>query len=144
MAMRNIGLQELAVFLGAALCCAALILVVRPLFVRYALARPNARSSHTKPTPQGGGVAVILAAMLALGTIGAFAAQERAILVELLPLGAAVVILTVMGAVDDMLAIAVLPRFALQAVAVALVVATLPAELRAVPMLLLAGASAAG
>jgi UDP-N-acetylmuramyl pentapeptide phosphotransferase/UDP-N-acetylglucosamine-1-phosphate transferase len=135
MAMREIALPEFAVFLAAALCCAALIVLLRPLFARYALARPNARSSHTKPTPQGGGVAVVLAVMVALGAIGAFAAPERAVLVDLLPLAAAVVILTVVGALDDMFAIAVLPRFALQAVAVALLVLSLPAELRAVPML---------
>ena len=38
-----------------------LILMLRPLLERYALARPNARSSHTTPTPQGGGIAVVAA-----------------------------------------------------------------------------------
>lgn len=44
----------LAVPLAAALS-AGLILRLRPLLQRYALARPNARSSHTVPTPQGAG-----------------------------------------------------------------------------------------
>src|SRR5690349_8646234 len=35
-----------------------------PLFRRYALARPNARSSHREPTPQGGGIAVVTATVL--------------------------------------------------------------------------------
>ncbi|HWL03519.1 MAG TPA: glycosyl transferase, partial [Xanthobacteraceae bacterium] len=30
-----------------------LIVLLKPLLQRYALARPNARSSHTIPTPQG-------------------------------------------------------------------------------------------
>ena len=40
-----------------------------PLFARYALARPNARSSHEAPTPQGGGVAVVLGGFMALAAI---------------------------------------------------------------------------
>src|ERR1044071_1174921 len=38
-----------------------LLLWLRPLLARYALANPNARSSHKIPTPQGGGIAVIAA-----------------------------------------------------------------------------------
>ena len=38
-----------------------LIAVLLPLLRRYALARHNERSSHVTPTPQGGGVAVIVA-----------------------------------------------------------------------------------
>ena len=36
-----------------------------PLLERIALAKPNARSSHTVPTPQGGGIAVIAATIIA-------------------------------------------------------------------------------
>jgi UDP-N-acetylmuramyl pentapeptide phosphotransferase/UDP-N-acetylglucosamine-1-phosphate transferase len=43
-----------------------LILALRPLLVRYALAPPNARSSHKEPTPQGGGIAVVAAALASL------------------------------------------------------------------------------
>jgi len=107
---------------------------MRPLFRRHALARPNARSSHTAPTPQGGGVAVILAVIITLGAAGAFAGPERAALADALPLGAAVVLLTVVGAIDDIFPIAALPRLAMQAMAVILVVSTVPAELRAVPI----------
>ena len=49
------------IFAVAAICSAAVIVVLRPLLMRYALARPNARSSHREPTPQGGGIAVIAA-----------------------------------------------------------------------------------
>ena len=41
--------------------------MLRPLLIRYALARPNARSSHRVPTPQGGGIAVLAGAFLAIG-----------------------------------------------------------------------------
>src|SRR5689334_6352276 len=58
------------VALAAAIVCAGLIVLLRPLLQRYALARPNARSSHKVPTPQGAGIAVIAATLL-IG--GAFA-----------------------------------------------------------------------
>src|SRR5258708_39170474 len=51
----------LAIPVAAALICAGLIVLLRPLLQRYALARPNARSSHVTPTPQGGGIAVMAA-----------------------------------------------------------------------------------
>jgi len=35
-----------------------LIVILGASFARFALAQPNARSSHKQPTPQGGGVAV--------------------------------------------------------------------------------------
>ena len=52
----------------AALLSAAAIPTIHPLLVKYALARPNARSSHQIPTPQGAGIAVV-AATLAAATI---------------------------------------------------------------------------
>ena len=50
--------------LAASLICAGLIVLLRPLLQRYALARPNARSSHVVPTPQGAGIAVIAATLM--------------------------------------------------------------------------------
>ena len=50
--------------LAALLLSLALNVLLRPWFVRYALARPNARSSHRQPTPQGGGMAVVAATLL--------------------------------------------------------------------------------
>src|SRR5882672_9553092 len=49
-------LSVFAAFL-AALLSACLTWMVRPLLLRFALARPNARSSHQVPTPQGAGFA---------------------------------------------------------------------------------------
>ncbi len=58
----------LAVPLAAALS-AGLILRLFPLLQRYALARPNARSSHRVPTPQGGGIAVVTALVTISGLL---------------------------------------------------------------------------
>ncbi|HZB61421.1 MAG TPA: glycosyl transferase, partial [Microvirga sp.] len=55
--------------IGAAVLSAVLIVVLKPLLVRYALARPNARSSHKVPTPQGGGIAVVGASLIVAGAI---------------------------------------------------------------------------
>ena len=55
----NLGLSML---IALAVACTGLSYAVNhlmmPVYRRYALARPNARSSHTVPTPQGAGLAV--------------------------------------------------------------------------------------
>ena len=122
--------------LAAIVLCAALIVALMPLLVRYALARPNARSSHVTPTPQGGGIAVVGAvvllavpAMLYLPGFDASQIQQLALV-----LGAAAV-LALIGAVDDIRTIEALPRLIFQFIAVGVVVALLPDEVRAVPAL---------
>jgi UDP-N-acetylmuramyl pentapeptide phosphotransferase/UDP-N-acetylglucosamine-1-phosphate transferase len=122
----------IVVILLAGLVSASLIVLMGPLFKRYALARPNARSSHKAPTPQGGGVAVVLGGFVALVAVALV--EGAAPFQGLLPLAAAVVLLMGVGVADDILSLAALPRLALQAIAVVAVVATLPAELRAVPV----------
>jgi len=119
--------------LAASLICAGLIVLLRPLLQRYALARPNARSSHVVPTPQGAGIAVI-AATLIVACAYEFAAGEP---VPYLLFGAAIFIGAV-GFVDDVRTILVLPRLLLQAAAVAAVVFSAPADLRIVPAIPLA------
>ena len=126
------GLADLAVILVAGFAAAVLIVLMRPLFARYALARPNARSSHEAPTPQGGGVAVVLGGFIAVLAV-ALAGQAQG-LATLAPLGGAVALLMGLGVVDDIRSLPALPRLALQAVAVITVVATMPAELRALPI----------
>src|SRR3954449_647936 len=49
----------------AGLLSASLIVLLMPWLRAYALARPNARSSHREPIPQGGGAAVIIATLVA-------------------------------------------------------------------------------
>ncbi|WP_407155627.1 MraY family glycosyltransferase [Bradyrhizobium sp. STM 3557] len=121
------------VALAAAIVCAGLIVLLRPLLQRYALARPNARSSHKVPTPQGAGIAVIAATLL-IG--GAFAVLTDLRLPVMLLV--AVPLIALVGLVDDIRPIPALPRLLLQAVAVGMVVFTAPDDLRIVPVLPLA------
>jgi UDP-N-acetylmuramyl pentapeptide phosphotransferase/UDP-N-acetylglucosamine-1-phosphate transferase len=114
----------------AALMCAGMIVVLRPLLQRYALARPNARSSHVAPTPQGGGVAVMAATAVVAALSGVFGAPYpgNALPVVL----AAAFCVAAVGMIDDLRPIAVVPRLALQLAAVALLFAVLPSQIRIV------------
>lgn len=103
----------------AALLSAVLILWLKPLLVRYALARPNARSSHTVPTPQGGGIAVVGAALAAgLGTMVLMGHAAPDVLV----IAAAAAGLAIVGAIDDIRPLPALPRLVLQLAAVSAVI----------------------
>ncbi|WP_249158470.1 MraY family glycosyltransferase [Bradyrhizobium jicamae] len=115
----------------AALIAAALIPLTRPMLLRIALAKPNARSSHKIPTPQGGGVAVIAATLLAAGVAIAFAGN--AVVTIPLLVFAASVFIAVIGFVDDVRPLPVAPRLLLQASAVAAVLFAIPGELKIVP-----------
>jgi UDP-N-acetylmuramyl pentapeptide phosphotransferase/UDP-N-acetylglucosamine-1-phosphate transferase len=120
----------LLVPVAAALICAGLIVVLRPLLVRYALARPNARSSHLTPTPQGGGIAVITAAASAAALTALLGLSEAYNTIPVVM--AAAFLLAAVGMIDDLRPIPVVPRLALQFAAVMLLFATLPAQLRIV------------
>jgi len=118
----------IVVLLAAALLSAVLIALLRPLLQRYALARPNARSSHVVPTAQGAGIAVI-AATLGIATITAGLTG----LVIPIALLAATVFIALVGFADDLRPIPVLPRLLLQAAAVGAIIFLSPAELRIFP-----------
>ena len=120
------------IFLIATAASAGLILALWPLLARYAVARPNARSSHSTPTPQGGGIAVVAAISVALLVA---AAIEPATMLGLWPLAIALLLLAAVGACDDIIHLSVAPRFVAQFIAVSIVVATLPHEARIVPLL---------
>ncbi|CAH1656553.1 MraY family glycosyltransferase [Chelatococcus asaccharovorans] len=107
----------IGVGLAAAGVSAALVRLLFPLMQRYALARPNARSSHRVPTPQGGGIAV-LAAVLTVGGAGTWILAPAALL-PLAVVAVAAVALAVVGAMDDIRPLPVLPRLAIQIGAVA-------------------------
>jgi UDP-N-acetylmuramyl pentapeptide phosphotransferase/UDP-N-acetylglucosamine-1-phosphate transferase len=111
-----------AVLLGTGLLSAVLIVVLKPLLVRYALARPNARSSHKVPTPQGGGIAIVGAIILV--TCGTFLVLDlpSGFFWTFLIVAAAVIALAVVGAVDDIRPLPAVPRLVLQVIAVAAVV----------------------
>ena len=123
------------VFLVAAATSVGLILLLKPALARYALARPNARSSHKIPTPQGGGIAVVAATLAGVVAGAALASIAPDMLLALWPLAAAVVLLAAVGAGDDILHIPVGPRLILQFVAVGLVLAALPDDARVMPQL---------
>jgi UDP-N-acetylmuramyl pentapeptide phosphotransferase/UDP-N-acetylglucosamine-1-phosphate transferase len=123
------------IVVAAATISAGLIIALRPQLQRYVLARPNARSSHRVPTPQGGGIAVIAATIgVAVVVMTAFR-QSGSNWVPLLLVFSATAFIALVGAVDDIRTIEVMPRLLLQAVAVGAMVAALPAELRVVPLL---------
>jgi UDP-N-acetylmuramyl pentapeptide phosphotransferase/UDP-N-acetylglucosamine-1-phosphate transferase len=124
----------LLVVAAAAALSAGLIVVLLPALRRHALARPNVRSSHVEPTPQGGGIAVMVAtAIVALAAVTLTAPPDERVQLAWM-LGAAALIAAV-GAVDDVRPMPVMPRLLLQALAVAVTIAVLPADLRIVPAL---------
>lgn len=120
--------------LAAAAICAGLIVMLQPILQRYAIAMPNGRSSHSIPTPQGGGLAVIAGAIVAVLLVPDMFG-ERVTSTALLTVLLASIFLAMIGALDDVRPIDVLPRMLLQTAAVATVVVVLPAEMRALPAL---------
>nr|WP_249782124.1 MULTISPECIES: glycosyltransferase family 4 protein [unclassified Bradyrhizobium] len=118
---------------AAALISALVTWTSRPLLQRYALARPNARSSHRVPTPQGAGIAVIAATLIvaSLWGVSANVAIPPALV-------AATIVIALVGFVDDIVSLPVLVRLVLQAACVGAVVFTAPDTARIVPALPLA------
>jgi UDP-N-acetylmuramyl pentapeptide phosphotransferase/UDP-N-acetylglucosamine-1-phosphate transferase len=112
----------------AALMSALLTVIVRPMLLRVALAKPNARSSHRIPTPQGGGIAVIGATLIAAGAFIVLTGTS----VPLAVFGATLFIAAV-GFADDLRSLPVLPRLLLQGLAVVVIVFMAPDKLRIIP-----------
>jgi UDP-N-acetylmuramyl pentapeptide phosphotransferase/UDP-N-acetylglucosamine-1-phosphate transferase len=123
------------IVIASALVSAGLIAVLLPTLRRYALAHPNARSSHRVPTPQGGGVAVTIATIgVSLVAIAAFQWTVSGLQPLLLVLFAAALIATV-GAVDDHHTVNIAPRLAFPAIATSLTSAALPVDLHIISAL---------
>lgn len=118
--------------IAAAAVSYGLLLLLRPLLLRYALALPNARSSHKAPTPQGAGIGVI-AATVAISALAALAVDGVAG-GELWIVLVATIGIAIVGAVDDIKHVAVLPRLLLQAAAVAAILIAIPDEIHILPM----------
>ena len=78
-----------ATFAVAAVVSVAIIITLKPWLQRIALAKPNARSSHREPTPQGGGIAVVAATIVAACGTLYLSAPAAAIAWPLLPVFAA-------------------------------------------------------
>ncbi|MND76862.1 putative undecaprenyl-phosphate N-acetylglucosaminyl 1-phosphate transferase [compost metagenome] len=82
---------------------AVVSLILTAVLRRYALARsivdvPNARSSHSVPTPRGGGVAIVIAFLLALPFL---ALAQLATMPLLIAIGGAGGLIAIIGFIDD-------------------------------------------
>jgi UDP-N-acetylmuramyl pentapeptide phosphotransferase/UDP-N-acetylglucosamine-1-phosphate transferase len=102
----------------------ALCILGQPLFRAYATARPNARSSHKAPVPQGGGAPVMLGAGMAAMMAVVTGATGGAIWLG--AVAVAILMLAATGALDDIRPMPVIPRLAMQFGAVALIVFAAP------------------
>lgn len=134
--MSGILLSGILLLCAAAAACAVSIVLLRPVLERYALARPNARSAHKKPTPQGGGIAVVgITLLLSLIVFAVEPSFGRAALQDVAPVMVAAILLALVGVVDDIRVVEALPRLVLQVVAVGTVIAALPDEARVTPFM---------
>lgn len=130
----GIGWMKGALVVVAALLLARYALVLlMPVFRRYALARPNARSTHRTPIPQGGGIGILIGglgigvpASLSFGGQGQGQAQALAALAVL------GILIAVLGAIDDLRALGWRIRIAAQTFAVAALLLVLPEDIRLV------------
>ncbi|WP_371423182.1 glycosyltransferase family 4 protein [Tardiphaga sp.] len=124
-------ITTLVALVVAAVLSAVCIKAIHPLLIRYAMARPNARSSHKVPTPQGAGIAVISVTLLvAAGSIASLSISATPTLWVLF--GATILIATI-GAIDDLRPISVTPRLLLQAVSIAAILFALSPTLQITP-----------
>jgi UDP-N-acetylmuramyl pentapeptide phosphotransferase/UDP-N-acetylglucosamine-1-phosphate transferase len=119
----------------AALISAILIAVLTPWLKRYALAKPNARSSHRTPTPQGAGIAVIAATLVAIAIALEFLSLGTLSTSPLSAVIAAAIVMACIGAIDDIRPLPAGPRLLLQAIVIAGVICALPDTLRVFPAL---------
>ncbi len=117
-------LSGLGLMLVAAAVSAMLIAALMPLLRRYALARPNARSSHSVPTPQGAGIAIIAIPISVL--VFGYLAQGQDHWQLLL--AAALILLALIGAIDDVYPLPVILRLIVQVLAAYLVVIARPEQ----------------
>lgn len=121
---------SLAAAAAAGLLSCVMTWAIRPMLLQVALAKPNARSSHRIPTPQGAGIAVIAATLAIAAAVIAFAGTVEAT-IPVAVFGATLFIAAV-GFADDVNSIPVLPRLVLQGLAVAVVILSAPDSLRIV------------
>jgi UDP-N-acetylmuramyl pentapeptide phosphotransferase/UDP-N-acetylglucosamine-1-phosphate transferase len=121
------------VLIAAIAVSAGLIVLLRPYMARYALARPNARSSHKEPTPQGGGIAVVAATLAGVWLGIALSSSGIDTSWQFLALTASSVALALTGAIDDIRGLGAMPRLLIQLAAVGLVIAVLPRDFSVVP-----------
>src|ERR1700677_4441170 len=115
-----------AILAAATLASALLIVVLRPLLKRYAMALPNARSSPKLPTPQGGGIAVVAATIVVSYAALCFLPEGAEAAIRLPIIGAAAALIACVGVLADIRPKNFALRLLLQALAVAAVISVLP------------------
>jgi len=118
---------------GAAFSSWLLLRALIPLLRRRLLDQPTARSSHTQPTPRGGGVAVVLIALLA----NALAARQLGF-TGLIAVPFIALPLALVGLLDDRHNLPARWRYGVQLLTAALLLAPLGLPWLAWPLLLLA------
>lgn len=116
-----------AIWAGLVLACGVLsgagVEVVRRAALRHdVMDVPNARSSHVRPTPRGGGLAIVVAVAVAWIVAAVFEPATRAVG---FPLAALLVVCV--SALDDVVSLRTGPRFAAQGVAAVVLVASVGA-----------------
>jgi UDP-N-acetylmuramyl pentapeptide phosphotransferase/UDP-N-acetylglucosamine-1-phosphate transferase len=120
----SLGVVALLAVLTGLAAWGATALALRFLHERAILDHPNQRSSHQRPTPRGGGIAVVPVVLLAWIVFGvAFSANSLHWIVV-----AAAAFLAIVSWLDDIYDLSAAPRFASHIVAVAIVLALLPAN----------------
>ena len=121
----------LLAIVAAAMLSAGVTWAIRPLLLKHALAKPNARSSHRIPTPQGAGIAVIAATLVIAGSI--IAGTDAPSSSFPLAVFGATLFIAVVGFADDLKSIPVPTRLVLQALAVGTILLAAPGDLRIAP-----------
>ena len=96
----------LAIFAVSLACCLALTPIVRSLAIRYGLVDgPDGRRKlQAKPIPLGGGLAIFLSAVAAVGAAVLFSPLREELLAQspmLIGLGLAVLLIAAVGLIDD-------------------------------------------
>ena len=95
----------------AVLCCGIVVIVAEPLTIpllrRLAIDTPGTRSSHTVPTPRGGGLPIVVGLLVAVVLVRGSAA---------VPFGAATGFFGVLGFADDLHGLTAARRLLLQCV----------------------------
>lgn len=109
--------ERLFALLGLLSISAALTGVIRRIALsRNVLDVPNVRSSHTSPTPRGGGLAIVVTLLAAIGIMYATGIAPASLSVALLLGGPAIALI---GLVDDVRSVSPVVRLSVHATACA-------------------------
>ena len=125
-----------ALLAASAMLTMGFIQLLRPLLIQYALARPNARSSHTVPTPQGAGLAVIGAVLICVVAMWSLAAPRGGLAwPHIVSFVLAILGLAAIGFIDDVTPLPPKIRLAVQAACCLGLMLALPDGARALPFM---------